>query len=407
MAGETVVSALRGLRVLELAEGVAGEYCGKLLSDFGAEIVKLEKPGSGSPTRRLGPFSPRGDVPENSGLFAYLNTGKCSVELDLDSAPGRERLQQLLHRVDAIIDDHPAGWLAELGLDPESTVAAHPALVLCSITPFGASPPAERRYAEDLTVVHSSGWGYHTPSGANPSMPPLKGAGRFMASYEAGQEAALCVVAALYGREASGRGRCIEICAREVLASRLDYVLAQMAAGDIPVSTERTACDLAGPAGIFPCREGYAYIWMSAPYHWEALRKLLGDPAWMASFPGDWLEKACTPERVALCRQHIGQWLRTRDKHEAAAAAQELGLTLVAVNNPGDLIDSPQYVFRGYFAEVDHPVQGRALYPTVPYRLSETPARIGSPAPLLGQHTAAQLATLAAAGNSAGGGSNG
>jgi len=399
-----VVSALRGLRVLELAEGVAGEYCGKLLADFGAEIVKLERPGAGSPTRRLGPFAPRGDAPENSGLFAYLNTGKCSVELDLDSAPGRGRLRQLLTRVDAVIDDHPDGWLRERGLDPEPTEAAHPALVLCSITAFGASPPAERRHARDLTVVHSSGWGYHTPSGADPETPPLKGAGRFMASYEAGQEAALCVVAALYEREASGLGQFIDISTREVLASRLDYVLAQMAAGDMPVSTERSACDLFGPAGIFPCRDGYAYIWMSAPYHWEALRKLLGDPDWMASFPGDWLEKACTPERVALCRQHIAAWLRSQDKHEAAAAAQELGLTLVAVNNAGDLIDSPQYAFRGYFAEVDHPAQGRALYPTVPYRLSETPARIGSPAPLLGQHSAVLLAE---SGQGVGDGGNG
>ncbi len=396
------MTALAGITVLELAESAAGEYCGKLLSDFGADVIKLEKPGAGSPTRHLGPFAPHGEDPERSGLFAYLNTNKSSLELDLETEDGRATLHRLLAGVDAVIDDHPAGWLQELGVDMSSCTASHPRLVLCSITAFGATPPQDRRHAEDLNVFHSSGWGYHTPSGADERMPPLKGAGRFLPSYESALDAALCVVAALYEREESGLGRVIDISRQEVLASRIDYVLAQMVAGDMPVGTGRTAFDLAGPAGIYPCRDGYAYIWMSAPAHWEALGRLLGSPDWMASFPGNWLERECTPERVAQCRHHLGSWLLTQDKHEAAAAAQELGLTLVAVNDARDLQASPQYAFRGYFKEVDHPRQGPALYPTVPYKLSVTPARIETPAPLLGQHDAQKLAQLLAAAGSAG-----
>lgn len=207
----------------------------------------------------------------------------------------------------------------------------------------------------------------------------------------------MCIVAAIYERDASGQGRFIDVSKQEVLASRVDYVLGQMVAGDLPVGTERTAFDLAGPAGIFACREGYAYIWMSAPTHWEALRQLLGHPDWMASFPEHWLERECTPERVAQCRYHIAEWLGTQDKHEAAAAAQKLGLTLVAVNNARDLVASPQYEFRQFFAELSHPVIGSALYPTVPYRLSATPATLAAPAPLLGQHTQEPLGALAGA----------
>jgi crotonobetainyl-CoA:carnitine CoA-transferase CaiB-like acyl-CoA transferase len=388
------MSALAGFRVLELAEGVGGEYCGKLLADFGAELIKLEKPGCGSPTRRLGPFAPAGKDPERSGLFAYLNTNKHSVELDVSAPTARDKLEQLLNHVDVVIDDHPAGWLEAIGLDPDKVDKQRPALVLCSITAFGQEPPPERRHAQDLTVFHSSGWGYHTPSGAGKEQPPLKGAGRFLPSYEAGLEAAMCIVAALYERADSGLGRFIDIAQHEVLASRADYVLAQMVAGDMAVSAERTAYDLHGPAGIFPCRSGFAYIWMSAPAHWDALRLLLGNPQWMESFPDNWLERECTPERVAQCRAHIAAWLESQDRHEVAAAAQKLGLTVVAVNNAGDLVCSPQYEFRGFFSAVDHPVQGAALYPTVPYRLSETPARIESPAPLLGQHTDEALAAL-------------
>jgi crotonobetainyl-CoA:carnitine CoA-transferase CaiB-like acyl-CoA transferase len=182
------------------------------------------------------------------------------------------------------------------------------------------------------------------------------------------------------------RGRFIDISKQEVLASRADYVLAQMVAGDMP-SAPRAPRSICGPASIFPCRDGYVYIWMSAPAHWEALGKLL-DRSRVdgGSFPPHWLERECTPERVAQCRHHITQWLRTQDKHAAAEAAQKLGLTLVAVNNASDLLASPQYQFRGYLQRGGSSGAGAALYPTVPYKLSVTPARIDTPAPLLGQH---------------------
>ena len=399
----TEAAALAGLRVLELAEGVAGEYCGKLLADFGATVIKLEKPGCGSPTRDLGPFAPGAAAPEGSGLFAYLNTNKRSVALDVTSTSGLAALGDMLKRVDVVVDDHPAGWLETAGLAPASISATHPSLVLCSITAFGQSPPEDRRHAEDLTVIHSSGWGYHTPSAAAAELPPLKGPGRFLPSYEAALDAAMCIVAAVCEREQSGLGRFIDISQQAVLASRVDYVLGQMVAGELPVGAERTAFDLGGPAGMFPCREGYAYIWMSTPTHWAALRQLLGDPPWMASFPERWLERECTPERVAQCRRHIAQWLATQDKHEAAAAAQELGLTLVAVNNARDLLASSQYRFRHFFARLEHPVIGSALYPTVPYKLSATPATLHSPAPLLGQHTRAEPGAARGSGIAKGG----
>lgn len=379
------MTALQGIRVLELAESVSGEYCGKLLADFGADIIKIEKPDCGSPTRHLGPFAGEPAL-ENSGLFAYLNTGKHSVELDLASPAGKATLQTLLRQVDAVIDDHTAEWLAAQGLDATASAALHPQLVICSISDYGLEPPAERRHATDLTVFHSSGWGYHTPTGAQPNQPPLNGAGRFLPSYEAGLEAALCTTAALYDRLQSGLGQFIEIAKQDVLASRIDYVLAQMIAGDMNIGTHRHAYDLAGPAGIFPCRDGYVYIWLSSPAHWEGLRQLLDDTAWMDAFPSNWLEKGCTPERVATCRQHIAHWLTTQKKHDAAERAQKLGVTLVAVNDARDLVESEQYRFREFFTELDHPVLGTQRYPTVPYRLSATPARPGAAAPLLGQH---------------------
>ena len=385
------MTALQGFRVLELAEGVAGEYCGKLLADFGAEIIKLEKPGAGSPTRQMEPLKRGVEGPEASGLYAYLNTGKRSVSLDVSAAGGKAALHQLLARVDAVIDDHPGCWLRQLGLDKAGVAECWPRLVACAITPYGFDDDS---VAEDLNVFHSSGWGYHTPSGADNSRPPLKGAGRFMVSYESALDAALCTVAALFERETSGRGQFIDISRQAVMASRIDYVLAPMIAGDMAVSNDRRAFDLAGPSGIFPCRDGYVYIWMSAPSHWQALHKLMGEPQWMASFPDNWLERECTPERVALTREKTILWLAGEDKHDVSAKSQQLGLTMVPLNTAPDLLDNEQFQFRGFFRELHHPALGPTLYPTVPYRLSATPAVTGAPAPTLGRDTDDILMTI-------------
>jgi crotonobetainyl-CoA:carnitine CoA-transferase CaiB-like acyl-CoA transferase len=377
------LTALRGYRVLELAEGVSGEYAGKLLADFAAEVIKIERPDGGSPVRRLGPFGPQG----GSALFAYLNANKRSVTLDLAQENGRATLKALLARVDVVIDDHALGWLEDRALDPAALELTHPALVLCSVTPFGRDAPDDRRHAQDLTVFHASGWGYHTPSGASDEEPPLKAGGRFLVSYEAGLEAALCIAAALFDRETSGLGRFIEISQQQVMASRLDYVLAQMVAGDMDVTPSRGALDLGGPSAIFPCRDGSVYFWMSDAGHWEALRELMGRPAWMEPFPPHWLEREPTPERVALCRREITAWLATQDRDAVSETAQRRGLMMVPLNQPEDLLGSPQLAHRGFFQEVDHPGVGRLVHPTVPYKLGLTPAAIEAPAPQLGQHT--------------------
>lgn len=377
------MSALKGLRIIELAEGVAGEFCGKLLADFGAELIKIERP-SGSPTRHLGPFLANEPGVERSGLFAYLNTNKQSLVLDLGTNAGQAQLQILLAGADAVIDDHAPGWLAQIGLSPQAVIDLHPGLVVCSVTPFGQDAPDDRAHATDLIVMHASGLGYHTPSAADATKPPLKGAGRFHASYEAGLDSALSVMAALHGKAKSGNGAFIDISAQEVLAGRLDYVLGQMIAGDMDVSDSRTQFDLGGPAGILACRDGFVYIFMTTPGHWRALRELMGEPAPLREFPDDWLERGLTPSRIAECRRQLAIWLATLDKNEAAAVAQAKGITLVPVNDVSDLAASPQMRHRGYFDRVAHPLAGPVLYPTVGYKLSASPARIASAAPALG-----------------------
>src|ERR1700758_2330751 len=148
------MSALTGIRVVELAESVAGEYCGKLLADFGAEVIKVEAPGCGSPTRAMAPIVAADAGREGSALFAYLNTNKQSVVLDPGSAGGAELLHKIIGAADAVIED--------AAIEDRSGSAGgamwsqrHPNVVFCSITPFGEGTAAELANAKSINVFHA------------------------------------------------------------------------------------------------------------------------------------------------------------------------------------------------------------------------------------------------------------
>ncbi|OBK69666.1 CaiB/BaiF CoA-transferase family protein [Mycobacterium sp. 1165178.9] len=368
------MSALTGIRVVELAESVAGEYCGKLLADFGAEVIKIEAPQGGSATRAMAPIL--ADGCEGSALFAYLNTNKRSVVLDLGSAADVERLHRLIDTADAVIE----------GRSPGSS-ERHPSVVFCSITPYGQGVAAEFDNARSINVFHASGWGYHTPSHPDPAKPPLQGPGHFLGDYEAGLEAALCVVSSLCGRLHTGQGESIDVSQQAVLVSRADCILGRLVTGEVPAEGAREDYDQAGPASFFACADGFVYLYMTSAAHWSGLKTLMGHPEWLNAFEDDWLEFSVTAEKVTAFQRGFASWVAGLPKEQASEKAQRLGVPLVPVNGAADLHHSPQYRRRGFFQQVCHPVLGEAAYPTVPYAFSDSPARIASAAPLLGEHT--------------------
>ncbi len=383
----TVVSALSGFRVVEIAESPAGEYCGKLLADFGADVVKVERPGVGSPTRSMHPLIGSGPEPERSGLFAYLNTNKRSVACDLSTEAGADRLHGLIAGAHAVVDDHDPAWLAGVGLSPADAGRRYPELVVCSITPFGYEAPPEMWNAQSLNVFHGSGWGFHTPSHADPSTPPLKGAGRFLVDYEAGLDAALCVSACLYGLLHDRPGRFVDVSEQAVMASRSDCVIGRFVSGEIAPEGSREDYDQQGPASFFECADGYVYLYVTSTSHWRAVKDLLGHPEWLDRFDEDWLEFSVTREKVTTFHDGFTQWVSDKPRMAVSEQAQRIGVPLVPVNDASDLHESAQYRHRGFFREVKHPVLGTVLHPTVPYLLSASPAEISSPAPALGDHT--------------------
>jgi len=337
------------------------------------------RPG-GSPTRAMAPVVGDGG-PERSVVFAYLNTNKRSVELD---AGETDLLDRLIATADAVIGELSVNELAH----------RHPRVVFCSVTPYGIAAPPELHNAKSFNVFQSSGWGFHTPSHADPTKPPLKGPGRFLADYEAGLDAALCVASSLFRRLHNGAGEFIDVSAHAVLASRADCVLGRYITGEIAPENTRDDYDQQGPASFFACADGFVYLYMTSGSHWAGVKKLMGQPGWLDEFEDSWLEFSVTREKVTRFQQGFAEWARGLSKDAASEEAQRLGVPLVPVASPADLKNSPQYRHRGFFHEVAHPAMGSAVYPGVPYLLSASPARITSPAPALGEHTNDILAGL-------------
>jgi crotonobetainyl-CoA:carnitine CoA-transferase CaiB-like acyl-CoA transferase len=376
------MNALAGITIVEIAERPAGEYTAKLLADFGAEVIKIERPG-GAPTRRMGPFRDG-----ESALFAYLNANKKSVVLDLTDPEDRATLDRLLERANALIDDHDEVWGELHSLTAAAVAEAHPKLVHCIVTPFGQGAPPEWQMSRPINVTNASGWAYHSPSETPDEKPPLKGPGRFFPEYEAGIDAAMCVLASLHRQRRTGKGQFIDISEDEVLLNRIDCVLDRMLAGDVEPSVERTAYDMGGPQTSFACKDGHVYLFMTTKQHWLGLCELMGDPDWAKGFREDWLEFDCTRENVTRFRDNFRPWIARQDKIPITEAAQKLGVAMVPVNTAADLPHHEQFIHRGFFQEGEHPVFGRVVYPTAAYKLSATPVRIRTPAPALGANDA-------------------
>ncbi|MCT2400519.1 CaiB/BaiF CoA transferase family protein [Novosphingobium mangrovi (ex Huang et al. 2023)] len=371
-------AALAGLVVIETAERASGEYAGKLLADLGAQVIKVERPG-GAPTRAMGPFC-NGE----SALFAYLNTNKKSVVLDLGEPEDRAMLDRLLARAHALLDDHAEAWCESHGLSQTAVAKAHPALVHTVVTPFGQGAPADMQICRPINVINAGGWAYHSPSETPPDKPPLKGSGRFLSDYEAGIDAALCTMASMLRLRRTGQGQFVDISEVEVQLNRIDCVLDRMLAGDVDPSAERTAYDMGGPGTSFACADGHVFLFMTTRQHWKALCELMGDPDWTGDFREDWLEFDCTSPNVARFRENFTGWIARQEKLPITEAAQKAGVAMVPVNTAADLPRHEQFIHREFFQNAEHPVFGKVAYPGACYRMSATPVQVRTPAPALG-----------------------
>jgi crotonobetainyl-CoA:carnitine CoA-transferase CaiB-like acyl-CoA transferase len=374
--------ALEGLKVLELSEFISGPYCGKLMADLGAEVIKAEKPGAGDRARGWGPFP--GDVPhpEKSGLFLFLNTNKSGITLNVESGPGQEIFWRLASWADVLIESQPRRQMARYGLGYRSLKKVNPSLVMTSISPFGRTGPFKDYKGSDLIASHTSSEAFGNPAEGVHDMErfgPLRGP-MHAADFMTGLTAAVCTMSAVVTRRPGQPGVHIDVSAQEALASVVRQELAFcLCEGLCP--TRQIGRKRRGGI-IYPCKDGYVCIWIGP--HWQKLVRMMGEPDWTRA--EIFQNPTSRAEHMEDCNRLVELWTRERTTAEIDRLGIEYDVPLSPVRTVKELVADEQLAYRQFFTEVDHPAAGWLKYPGAPYKLSATPWEIRRPAPLLGEH---------------------
>ncbi|MEM8922936.1 MAG: CoA transferase [Actinomycetota bacterium] len=371
---------LDGITVVELADGIAGPYAGKLLADYGADVVKVEPP-DGDRSRRRGPFPTDAVDPEQSALFLHLNTNKRSVV----ASPDDPLVDGLLARADLAICSDPH-------LDTEALRAAHPRLVIVSTTSFGLTGPYTGYAGEE--IVHYAIGGPMSATG-DPDREPVK-MGADIGQYQCGSVAAVAALAALTTADRRGSGVIVDLANVETqigtIDRRMTYLLYAQYRGD-DVAREGGYKVSPLPMGCRPAADGHVQV--STLMNWiPRMLSVVDDPDLAAIYDApDWIVDEAVPEIVDA---QLLMWTLVRDKQAAMEEAQAAGWPVTAVNRPVDVCSDPHFAERGFLVDVEHPAAGTIRQAGPPFRVDDG-WRLRRPAPLLGQHTDEVRAELDAA----------
>jgi crotonobetainyl-CoA:carnitine CoA-transferase CaiB-like acyl-CoA transferase len=387
---------LQDIRVVDLSEGVAGPFCTKLLADYGADVIKVERPG-GDPTRRMGPFAEGAAGDDAGGLFLHLNTNKRSVVVDLDRPEGAAVVRDLVAGARVLVESGRPGALAAAGLAPDRLIEEHPGLVVSSITPFGQTGPY-RDY--QMTEIVAFAMGGPMNSSGNPAREPVKLAGHAVLM-QSGATAATATLGALYLALERGTGQHVDVATFETQNGSLDrrryYLLSYEYSGATTqrVSAVGRAVDLIA-GGRFEAADGRLIttgrIW---PAHLPRMVAVLGDEH-IAELHGEKGAAIMTEDAVEV-NAAIGRWAAGRPARAAMREAQAAGWPVVVVNDPRTLLDDEHFLARGFWVTV---AGDRGLpYCGPPWRIDGGGWSLRRPAPRLGEDTDAVLRQAAGYGD--------
>jgi CoA:oxalate CoA-transferase len=371
--------ALSDIKVLDLTHYVGGPYCTKLLADFGAEVVKVEKPGCGDGARKWGPFLHDRPHTEGSGLFLYLNSNKKSITLNLKTKAGQKIFKELVKQADLLVENFSPRVMPSLGLDYKTLEKINPALVMTSISNFGQTGPYRNYKANELIEYALSGWLYCV---GEPDRDPVQCACMYPL-YNAGVWAALSSLAALRYRDITGEGQHVDV---SIMECQYTHTLHPPVVQRYIGYNEYARCGNP-PPGITPCKDGYIGLNALHEGHWDALCGFLGleevrDDPKFRTVSG---RRQNSGELMNKIRPHLEKLL-DREKEELFHSLQEWRVPAGICCSTEDIVNCAQLKAREYFVEIDHPYMGRILIPGAPFKMSETPWAIRSTAPLLGEH---------------------
>ncbi len=380
--------ALSDLKVLDFTQLIAGPYCTKLLADYGADVIKIEKPETGDSARALGPFPNDEPHPEKSGTFLHLNTNKRSIALDLKSDDGARIAAELASHADVVVESFRPGTMDRFGLGYETLSVTRPDLVMTSISNFGQTGPY-RDWRGSEIIFYGMGGELHSTGVAERE--PVKLGGN-VGLYQAGTVAAYATLGAVIAAREEGVGQQVDISLMETQAGSIDRRMSMLVAFEYNDETSpRTPLGTASgpggyPSGVYPCADGYFQISGSGNY----FRRVLDMLDYPEELSGeDWLslEAQSDPDMAGLFDAVFYPWLLDRNKADLWERAQQSRVLSGPLNTMEDLQQDEVFNARGAFEEIDHPEAGILIYPGRPFIMGLTPWSIRRPAPLLGQHT--------------------
>jgi crotonobetainyl-CoA:carnitine CoA-transferase CaiB-like acyl-CoA transferase len=365
------------MRVLELAQIMAGPTCGMMLADMGADVVKVEKLPGGDDSR--GYREPR--VNGVSAPFMILNRNKRGIALNLKHPQGREILLRMVKDADVLTENYRRGTLEKLGLGYETLKEINPGLIYCAVSGYGRDGPYGDRGGFDLIAQGFSGLMSIT---GEPGGPPVK-TGNSIADINAGILAVVGITAAYAHKLKTGRGQVVDTSLMEAALQQTYWHAAIYFATGESVGPTGSAHLLAAPYQAFKASDGWINIGGANQANWERIADVLGHPEWRTD--PRFCDNSARMRNLQALTDAMGSVLATRSRDEWIAAFDAAGVPVGPVNTIGEALSHPQTLARNMVVDLDHPQAGPTRALGCPVHFSETPTRITRHAPMLGEHS--------------------
>ena len=373
---------LSDLKVVELGTLIAGPFCGQILGDFGADLVKLEDPGRGDPMRQWGRSLPQGHSP----WWPVIGRNKKSVTLNLRSAEGQALARTLIGRADIVIENFRPGTMEKWGLSYESLSAENPGLIMARVSGFGQTGPYSQRAGYGL--IGEAMGGLRAVTG-EADRPPAR-AGVSIGDSLAAVHAVMGILMALHSRRATGRGQVVDAAIYESVLAMMENMVTEY---DITgYVRERSGSILPGiaPSNVYPTADDdMILIGGNGDNVFERLAKVMGKPE-LATDPR-FDSHSSRGLNQSLLDEMVADWTRTQELAPLLALLEANGIPCGRIYRPPEMLADPQFAARDSIVTTDHPVFGPVRMQNTFPRMSDTPGKVRWPGPPLGEHTEAVL----------------
>ncbi|HET9580415.1 MAG TPA: CoA transferase [Usitatibacter sp.] len=375
---------LAGMRVLELAQIMAGPTAGMMLADLGADVIKIEKLPGGDDTRAY--REPR--VNGHSAPFIAMNRNKRGVALNLKHDKGREVLKRLVKDADVLTENYRKGTLEKLGVGYDVLAKINPGLIYCAVSGYGRTGPNADMGGFDLIAQGYAGLMSVT---GEPGGPPLK-PGVPIADINAGLLAAMGIMAAYAHKLKTGQGQVVDTSLMEAAIQQIYWQSAIYFATGRSAGALGSAHVLTAPYQAFHAKDGYINIGGANQSNWERICDVLGHPEWKTD--PRYLTNDDRMQNLPALVDAMNAVVQTGTRAEWQARFDEAGVPAGPVNSIGEALTQPQVLAREMVVEVEHPKIGRVKTLGCPIKFSRTPSKVAGPPPLLGEHTREILKTV-------------